>query len=379
MYSVVLLMALLLLVSCGRVPVAMERELNVLGPMLVGDDNMVLNWQGSGMLSIDAEKEAGDTATTSQASQQGYPVYSSQLTEMVAGPDGQYLFPDKGPSGGVRLVFSDRGNDSVLLSRPDTASDGSSGNFVRYSGQDGSMGFLGTDPFVVYNQQQIVGFDQQGNPSWEYMGGYMISHSQAQDYQHLLVFGRDGELACLDSQGRVSWTRKGVQQAQAFGDRILVTGSDSLNLVCLDWEGTELWIQDHSGEKLGYVYAKVDEAGNRFAIQRSWGIDCYDADGKRLWRCRLESIGWSSLELSRDGYTFLRIYDRDFRNSWFGGRIANRVNTPFHWLCINPQGKVLWRSKKMDGYPYFAHTGSGGTLFTATQDKQGLGLLSAPE
>ncbi|MEZ5339583.1 MAG: PQQ-binding-like beta-propeller repeat protein [bacterium] len=370
---------LILLCSCSDPPSARKRELNVKGPMLVLEGNHILNWQGDSILEIDALRDAGDGPQTGQSSQTGYPQYLNGPEMMISGPDDMYLLPFDPVQGGVPLIGADGSSTELILKRPDIEANAPQSSYPGRTQFSDNSGFIGGKPFVLYDQQQLVCFGLDGEPLWEYMAGSMLSVRASKDGRQLLISDRSGGLICLDVEGQPSWSRESVQNAIGFGERILITEMNRQTLYCLDWTGTELWKLDMGRSELPYLYTVADESGERFLLMRDGVVSCHDREGRKLWTNQGVGNSMYNMQLAPDGHVFVKLFSRDYSNNWFGGRIRNDRSSPWCWLCLDPQGRPLWRSEYMSRFQTEAIPGYDGVLFSSSDTVQGLVVLSPPE
>ncbi|MCB1216802.1 PQQ-binding-like beta-propeller repeat protein [bacterium] len=298
---------------------------------------------------------------------------------MFAGPDGMFLLPFDNTQGGVPLISAEGLWPPVCLKRPGVDESAGGFGYFGWSQYSDNLGFIGGMPYVVYDQQQLVCFDQAGEVLWEYMAGSRVSIRAALDGMHLLVCDQSGSLSCLNSSGQAVWNRKEVQYAHAFGERILLTELSRDLLLCLDWNGNEIWKQKVAYRDQPYVYFVPDLKGDRFLLLRDGVITCHDREGERIWSHHGGGRTMFNMQLAPDGHVFARMSGRDNSNSWFGGRIRDRSGSPWCWLCLDPQGNPVWQSAMVHTNQLAAFPGYDGVLFSSSNSVQGLVVLSPPE
>lgn len=146
-----------------------------------------------------------------------------------------------------------------------------------------------------------------------------------------VYFRRDGGLSPHSSQplpdhldpDRAVWKQPlptGYSTPTIYGDRILLTGSDGSELitVCLDRQtGKPRWRQSVQADELEKIHPEGSHAdatvacadGRVFAFFGSYGLLCYDLDGKPLWTKRLgpfrDEFGSASSPILVDGKVIL--------------------------------------------------------------------------
>lgn len=222
--------------------------------------------------------------------------------------------------------------------------------------------------------------NERGEQLWQGRG-YPYFGFQPEDSE-LFHEGRDGRrcfragenlIVCVDAQWQELWQVECTSASEIIdaGPQDMLVHQRSELLLCLDWDGRELWQQSAGGQYNG-IQSVLRSSG--MTVYRTWENELVGIDntGNELFRRELEVD--DEFDLAADGRHF---YTRSMNPSggsqgwlmytlWDALHMAQRQ----HVDCYDAGGRKLWRARLPEGMSVnrLRHRSDGALAVLATQD-----------
>ena len=97
--------------------------------------------------------------------------------------------------------------------------------------------------------------------------------------------------------------------------------------------------------------------------QPSGGRLHWDTEGRILWRKQTRSGDYFNCLLAPDGHVFIERNMHFHQNTMLGGLLGGYPSYLTRWVCLDPQGRLLWQEEPDDLYTSTVMPGRDGCLF----------------